>query len=509
MRDSDRQSEFRAAQFPLRGRRGDKPPSLQAHRWARACAVFMLSAAAASGAPAQTFRTLWNFDSANGDYPYAGLVQATDGSLYGTTLYGGANNGCTSGCGTIYKVSTNGELTTIHSFAGYPTEGSSPGAALIQGTDGNFYGTTFSGGVSTTCGIVGCGTVFRVTPSGTLTTLYSFCSQTNCVDGEFPGAGLIEGTDGNFYGTTVEGGANPDCYGVGCGTVFKITRSGTLTILYSFCSQSSCIDGSSPYAGLVEASDGNFYGTTEAGGAISDGTIFEITPGGQLTVIYSFCSQANCSDGAEPEAGLIQATDGNLYGTTYRGGAQQDGTIFKITTQGILTTLYSFCAQTNCSDGYFPADALIQATDGDFYGTTPDAGRLNRAGGTIFRVTSTGSLTTLHTFCSQGSCQNGATPVGGLVQDTNGRLYGTALQGGSGRECNGGCGTIFGLSVDLGPFIQTEPVSGMVGTAVKILGSSLKGATSVTFNGTPAIFSVRGAALIVTTVPAGATTGTV
>ncbi len=457
---------------------------------------------------AQSFRTLFNFDSADGDLPFAGLIQATDGNLWGTTGYGGADNGCVSGCGTIFKITTNGELTTTHSFAGYPTEGSSPAAALIQGTDGNFYGTTFLGGDECEAG-GGCGTVFRMTPSGTLTTLYSFCSHTNCVDGVFPEAGLIEGSSGNFYGTTNEGGVNADCNGVGCGTVFRITPTGTLTVLYNFCSQSNCVDGSRPWAGLLEASDGNFYGTAGAGGANGYGTVFKITPAGQLTVLYSFCADGGCSDGAEPEAGLIQATDGNLYGTTYGGGAHQDGTVFKITMQGVLTTLYSFCTQTNCSDGYFPADALVQATDGEFYGTTPGAGLLNQAKGTIFRITSTGSFTTLHAFCSQDDCQNGAAPLGALIQETNGRLYGVASDGGLGSECAGGCGTIFGLSVNLAPFIEPQPSFGVVGSTVKILGNSLKGATNVTFNGTPATFGIKGPALIVTTVPAGATTGTV
>ena len=207
---------------------------------------------------------------------------------------------------------------TIASFGG--TNGARPDAVLVQGTDGNFYGTTVTGS-----GNSYNGAVFKVTPAGKLTMLYRFCSQTNCVDGSFPYAGLVQATDGNFYGTTEQGGANNNdssCFDSGCGTVFKITSTGKLTTLYSFCAQSNCSDGSAPVAALVQARSGNLYGTTAHGGANVDaGTVFRITPRGDLTTIYNFCSQSNCTDGGAPQAGLIQAKDGNLYGTTISGGA--------------------------------------------------------------------------------------------------------------------------------------------------------------------------------------------
>jgi uncharacterized repeat protein (TIGR03803 family) len=292
------------------------------------------------------------------------------------------------------------------------------------------------------------GTIFKITPSGTLTTLYSFCSQGGCADGEFPDAGLVQAINGDFYGTTVQGGANPSSYAGGSGTVFKMTPSGILTTLYSFCSQSGCADGEFPNP-LIQATNGELYGTTGHGGAYGAGTVFKITPSGTLTTLYSFCSQSGCPE--FPTAGLVQATDGDFYGTTYGGGVNNSGTIFKITPSGMLTTLYSFCSQSGCPDG--------------------------------------------------------ANPYGGLVQSTNGNFYGTTGYGGA----YGNYGTIFSLSVGLGPFVETRPTSGKVGAVVEILGTNLTGASSVTFNGTPADFVVSSDSEteITATVPVGASSGKV
>jgi uncharacterized repeat protein (TIGR03803 family) len=249
-------------------------------------------------------------------------------------------------------------FTTLHSFD--HLDGVLPYAGLVQATNGKFYGTAYYGGANTCIygsANVGCGTVFEITPSGKLTTLYSFCSQSDCTDGSNPYGGLIQATDGNLYGTTVNGGANT------AGTVFKITPSGKLTTLYSSCSQSNCADGANPYAALVQATDGNLYGTTVNGGAIGfyDGTVFKITPSGKLTTLHSFCSHRSCADGYNPYAALVQATDGKLYGTTVYGGDFGWGTVFKITRSGTLTRLYSFPGGTVLSSA-----ALIQATDGNF-----------------------------------------------------------------------------------------------------------------------------------------------
>jgi uncharacterized repeat protein (TIGR03803 family) len=351
------------------------------------------------------------------------------------------------------------------------------------------------------------GTVFKITPGGALTTLYSFCSDSNCTDGAVPFAGLVQATNGEFYGTTQSGGAN--CFPEeGCGTVFKITQSGTLTTLYSFCAQGGCIDGSNPSGGLVQAANGEFYGTTLGGGANGYGTVFKITPSGTLTTLYSFCSQNGCTDGDSAEAGLVEANNGEFYGTTSGGGANGYGTVFKITPSGKLTTLYSFCKKSRCTDGANPEAGLIQATDGDFYGTTYYGGGTNY-GGTIFKITGSGTLTTLYSFCALSGCTDGEYPLAALVQDTSGVLYGTTYQGGSGGACFNGCGTVFSLSVGLGAFVKTLPTSGKVGAAVKILGTGLIGATNVTFNGTAAVFSVVSGSEIATTVPTGATSGKV
>ena len=303
-----------------------------------------------------TLTTLHTFVYSDGAFPVSPVVQGTDGNFYGTNL----GEGDSGGSGAIFKMTPGGSLTVLSST-------SSP-AGLVQGRDGNFYGTTPSSPYT-------AGTVFKITPSGTLTTLHTF----DGTDGHNPQAGLILATDGNFYGTTYSGGTSNNCSG-GCGTVFKITPGGSLTTLHSF----SGTDGYDVQAGLVEGSDGNFYGTTVPGGAHNDGVVFKITPSGTLTVLYSFCSQTGCTDGAYPKAALMQATDGNLYGTTSAAGANSQGTVFAITPGGSLTTLYSFCPQTGCADGANPIGGVIQASDGNFYGTTNAGGATNQ--GTVFRV---------------------------------------------------------------------------------------------------------------------------
>ena len=212
-----------------------------------------------------------------------------------------------------------------------------------------------------------CAVTVIVAPAQTFKRLYSFCSQANCSDGNTPFSGLIQANDGNLYGMTFYGGFyDLSCGYNGCGTVFKIAPAGMLTTLYTFCSQVYCKDGSDPNAQLIQAADGNFYGLATQGGAYADGTVFKITPNGRLSTLHSF----NWTDGYQPGAGLIQASDGSFYGITSSGGSQGAGTIFKITPAGTLTTLYSFCSQANCADGSEPAVALIPATDGSFYGTT-------------------------------------------------------------------------------------------------------------------------------------------
>jgi uncharacterized repeat protein (TIGR03803 family) len=340
-------------------------------------------------------------------------------------------------------------LRTLYSFCSQQNcaDGQVPSAPAVQGNDGNFYGTTQWGGVVGPCntGTAGCGTVFKMTPSGALTTLYRFCSQPDCADGALPYAGLIPTADGNFYGTTISGGTHAE------GTVFKITPTGALTTLYSFCSQANCADGALPAAGLVQGSDGNIYGTTEGGGhgnincnQSGCGTIFEMSLSGSLNTIYTFCSQPSCVDGIAPTAALIEGADGNFYGTTSEGGANGPiyGTVFKITPSGTLTTLYSFCAQRFCPDGLVPLAALVQATDGNFYGTTSDGGPNGvYCCGTVFKITPSGTLTTLYGFCSLLDCLDGQSPTGALLQSSDGNFYGTTASGGG-----AGRGTAFKIT---------------------------------------------------------------
>jgi uncharacterized repeat protein (TIGR03803 family) len=258
---------------------------------------------------------LYSFGGSDGDHPAAALVQSSDGNFYGTTLQGGASDR-----GTMFRISPSGTLTNLHSFGA--SEVTLPVAGLVRGGDGSFYGTTPSGGNRKLNFGNGYGAVFRINPRGGLTILHSFSGS----EGTRPLGGLAQGTDGNFYGTTSQGGASTNCYD-GCGTVFRISPSGDMTNLYSFSGR----DGADPYAGLVLGSDGQFYGTTAAGGASTNclsgcGSVFRISASGAFTNLYSFSG----GDGAQPYAGLVRGSDGNFYGTTLQGGTSGQGTVFKL-----------------------------------------------------------------------------------------------------------------------------------------------------------------------------------
>jgi uncharacterized repeat protein (TIGR03803 family) len=450
----------------------------------RACALFVLWATTTVTLPAQTFKSLKSFDNTDAAFPWATLVQARDGNFYGTTQNGG-NTACTSGCGTIFKITPDGKLTTF-SFDG--TNGSNPFAGLVQAANGDFYGVTANGGANN------AGTVFKFTPNGGLITLYSFDPNT----GYAPMGGLVLASDGNFYGTASGGGPpTGQCSQVGCGTIFKITPKGKYTTVHHF---NGLPDGGMPLATMTQAPDGKLYGTASTlGNAGSYGTVFTITPKGKFTVVHQF----NNTDGAYPFGGLILGTDGNFYGQTDLGGASQYGaygTVYKMTPSGKVTTLHSF-EQT---DGDNPVSNLVQGTDGNFYGTASYGG-LYPNFGTVFKITPSGTFTTLHNFDST----DGSYPYAGLIQATNGGFYGATFGGGSSSACSFGCGTVFSLSVGLGPFVETLPNSGKVGAAVRILGNNLTGTTSVTFNGTAAKFTIISKSEIKTNVPSGATTGTV
>ena len=438
-------------------------------------------AGAAVPAQAQTFTSLYSFQSTNGAYP-AGLVQGTDGNLYGVTLRGGDG----FDAGTFFRFSTSGNEKTLCIFydLGACRAAQAP-ENLVLGANGSFYGVALNG------------EIFKLSARGKLKVLYT---NTNNISV----APMVLASNKDFYGTTKLGGANNQ------GTVFKMTPAGKVTTLYSFCSviQSGvCLDGAQPIYALVQGSDGNLYGTTSIGGndGVNDGygTIFKITQGGTLTTLY------NLPGFTQTSSALVEGADGNFYGTTATGGSGTygaGGIFFTVTPSGSVTTLYNFCTLDHCADGYQPTN-LYLATDGNFYGITWFGGANSQ--GTIFQFTPSGALTTLHNF--DGTDGSGPGGGGTLMQDTNGTLYGTMLEGGISWPCDSiVCdGTIFSLDMGLGPFVKMVPTSGKVKTAVRILGTDLTGATSVTFNGTEATFTVASSSEITTKVPTGATSGVI
>jgi uncharacterized repeat protein (TIGR03803 family) len=388
---------------------------------------------------AQKEKVLYSFcpqrPCTDGVGPDAGVVLDKNGSLYGTTYYGGDSD-----AGVVFKVTPSGKETVLYSFCSMQNcaDGADPFAGVIFDGKGNLYGTTQWGGISNTDNCSnGCGVVFKITPSGKETVLYTFCSVQNCADGAQPYAGLVFDKEGNLYGTTSAGGSGCSYQYCGHGTVFRVTPSGKETVLYSFCSQSACTDGAIPWAGVIFDAKGNLYGTTFRGGDVSGscthacGVVFKLDTNGKETVLYNFCSEKDCADGAEPYAGLVFDKKGNLYGTTNVGGAYSAGTVFEITPSGKQSVLYSFCSQggTHCRDGASPFAGLVFDKRGNLYGTTLGGGHLTYENwGTVFKLTPSGEETVLYSFGSH--VYDGWRPYGGLVFDEMGNLYGTTLIGG-------------------------------------------------------------------------------
>jgi uncharacterized repeat protein (TIGR03803 family) len=449
-------------------------------KW-QARALFVVCLVAA-GASAQTFTTLSSLSDKFGAYPVGPLVQGIDGNLYGAGFYGGYKQD-----GTVFRITPEGALSLVHYFH-FANDGSAP-TGLVLETNGNLYGTTLAGGANPCGSGEGCGTVFGFTSAGTLFTLDNFSASGPA--GSNPEGGLTLGPDGStFYGTTSEGWVASNEFG----TVFKITPTGTLTVLHAF----DNTDGAYPAGALVVGTNGNLYGTTSTGGSDGAGTVFEITPEGTLTTLHAF----NETDGSDPNGGLVQAADGNFYGTTYEGGRYGEGTVFVISPGGrVFQTLYDF---TGGSDGGTPT-ALVLGADGNLYGATSGDGQ-GDSYGTLFEITPAGVLTTLHTF---DGTDGGNLPT--LMQHTNGTFYGTTREFGANKNCPpaNGCGTVFSLSTGLGPFITAVPPRRGIGARVLILGQGLTGATSVTFNGVSASFTVNSDTEITTFVPAGATHGNI
>ncbi len=351
------------------------------------------------------FQVLHNFQGVtDGANPIGALIQANDGYYYGTTTAGGTINN-----GTVFRISPSGAENVIYSFQGGTNDGATPVAGLVQGSDGYLYGTTFSGGVNNS------GTVFRVSLSGAEEVIHYFLGR---ADGANPQGGLVWGDDGYFYGTTTHGGSSDN------GTVFKVSPSGNERVIYSLQINA---DGNTPST-LIRGSDGYFYGTTENGnrcGWIGGfcGAVFKVSPSGNGSVVYSFQGAGN-GDGALPTDSLFHSSDGYYYGTTMIGGTSMlglGGTVFRISASGSETVLYSFQGP----DGGEPIGGLVQSRNDYLYGTTGRGG--NNENGTVFKISTSGNEEVIHFF--EGP--DGAHPEASLVQGSDGSFYGTTFAGGS------------------------------------------------------------------------------
>jgi uncharacterized repeat protein (TIGR03803 family) len=386
--------------------------------------IIVSSAAAASSRE----RVLYAFrGGSDGESPFSTLIADGSGNLYGTTNTGGSGTLCrTSGCGTVFKLTSDRTETLLYAFAG-GSDGANPYAGLTSDGAGNFYGTTQLGGGCADND--SCGTVFKLASDGTETVLYAFQGGT---DGANPLAGVIIDAQGNLYGTTTVGGNynGADCDVDGCGTAYEVTPEGGKTTLYAFQGGN---DGVQPLGGVIRDIMGNLYGTTAFGGdggslcgTVGCGTMFKIAPDGTESVLYAF---KDGGDGAVPYAGLITDASGNLYGTTSQGGTSNLGTVFKLAPDGTETVLYSF---QGGNDGRSPESSLIMDKAGNLYGTTFYGGGTKcRDGGcgTVFKLAQDGRETVLFAFGNGGRF-----PAAGLLAGPHGLLYGTATAGGAGHD---------------------------------------------------------------------------
>jgi uncharacterized repeat protein (TIGR03803 family) len=368
---------------------------------------FLAAIILAMSCSAQTYSVLYSFQSpsSGGNGPTGTLALDTSGNLYGTTEVGG-----TFAVGTIFKLTPQGAESVLYNFALQPNP-MLPILGLVRDHAGNLYGTTSAGGKYGTKN--GDGAIFKLSAAGAETTLHSFG---NGKDGLYPNSGLIRDQKGNLYGVTSEGGKS------GTGTIFKIAASGIETVLYNFTAT-----GGSPGGTLARDSQGNLYGTTVEGGANGFGTVYELTAAGKFAVLYNFCVAVHCTDGSQPTAGVVLDSSGNLYGTTLNGGSNNQGTVFEITKKGKETVLHSFGFAGG--DGYFPMAGLVRDSAGNLYGTTFVGGA--HGAGTIFKIDSSENETVLYSFCAELNCADGSSPsLGNLILDAAGNLYGTA-QGGA------------------------------------------------------------------------------
>jgi uncharacterized repeat protein (TIGR03803 family) len=392
-------------------------------------------------AAAASYQVLYSFCSQSGCRDGAGptgVVMDGAGNLYGTTSFGGASF---PGWGVVFKLAPDGTESVLHYFCSLSgcADGANPEASLIVDAAGDsIYGTTKGSGAGNG-GVVF--TIYRRPPPFEAyyryRVLYPFCAQSGCADGANPEARLVMDADGNLYGTTINGGASD------AGVAFELAPGLTETVLHSFCAQSGCADGYNPEAGLVMDADGNLYGTTRNGGAPDAGVVFKLATDGTYAVLYRFCQQSGCADGYWPSADLTIDAAGNLYGTTFGGGAYgtyNGGVVFKLAPDGTYTVLHTFCSQSGCVDGSNPVASLSMDAAGNLYGTASGGGTGTIPGGVVFELTPDGTYTVLHNFCSQAACVDGTGPGAGLIMDAAANLYGIAGGGAS------NLGVVFKLS---------------------------------------------------------------
>jgi uncharacterized repeat protein (TIGR03803 family) len=434
----------------------------------------MFLVAMAIAAPAQTVSTLYQFSSgSNPNYPSGVMAQGQDGEFFGVTLSG---NGCCQGI--IYKISSEGVLTSLYAMA--QSDGTTC-SGLTMGTDGNFYGTCHNGGTND------YGTLFKVTSAGVLTVLHNFAVQGSTSDGCEPLAPPIQASNGDFYGTTSFCGAN------NYGTVYKLTLAGVYSLLYSF--QGPPNDTLFPL-GLIEATDGELWGLGN-GWILSYGGVFKITLAGKESLVYSFKGEP---DGAGPYTNLIQASNGDFYGTTEQGGSAQEGTVFQVTAGGEETVLYSFPNQT---EGAYPTLPLTQAPNGVLYGAATDCagGGCGQAG--LFEINTKGRYENLYLYPLV--CSNCGQPEAPLLLSTNGTFYSTTEQGGVGVGSFYSLSDGYSPFISL---VNTK--SGAEGARVGILGQGFSSKSVVEFGGTKATAGkLSGTTYILAEVPTGALTGDV
>ena len=401
-------------------------------------APWILALAVAGSAHADArLSVIASFD-ATANTPAAALTRTADGNFAGTTTQGGPAN-----VGTVFTLTASGAMTVVYAFTG-GADGAYPYGALVQDADGSLIGTTSSGGAGN------AGTVFRISSTGSFTLLYTFTAAS---DGAYPYAGLLRAADGNAYGTTSAAGDH------GAGTVFKLAADGTFSVVYAF---TGGADGGSPYSGLVQGSDGGLYGTTYAGGASGNGTVFRLAADGTVATLYAFTGGG---DGAYPYGGVAIAADGSLLGTAAQGGDFGQGTVFKLAPDGTFTVLHGFVG--DASDGGYPVAALAQAADGSYYGTTYSGGAQNA--GTIFKVAFDGAYALLYTFTG---ADDGAFPYAGLIPGADGNMYGTAAYGGG-----QGVGTAFQLSTT--PSLVTWNTPAPIGYGTRLGPAQLDATASV------------------------------